>query len=592
MKAKFKLKLNKKAMQEFLLDNVEKILFGGVVLCALVMLYEAMTLKGYDKVPAQLNDSCKLAEEHVQQTSVDPPPEWLSWTKLVEYGKIIAATQYPVDPDRYAGTKQYIKPILPHLKLRPQPELLAAEKLRGTAGRGTFAVKALAAGRAGGGEARRGMRYAVFTALVPVEKQSEAFRSAFGGAALQDPRVDEHPNYLGFFVQRAEVLPNNQSGDINWETSGTTMGSAPEMRKATEQWSKTADEIVDPRFLTGQSSEQPSRGGRGSERMTLSRLVFPLGPLLGRSWGAEVVHEPEISTAQAKDDRPGAGHSGDPAADTPPPDASGPFGDAAPATAKTKTVTVPDDDKNKPVEYLLLRFFDFSVEPGTLYRYRVALLLDNPNHGKESQFLANSDLSKKPWITTPWSEPSNVIGVDEDVRVLVKGVKMPHGASGDPEATVEIMKWLPDSGITAHHEFDKILRGQLLDYPGMKFDTRPPESHATSHATGRGRPSVRTPASNSSTISVDYTTGATVIDITGGGEGQANEVLLLDQQGNLFVHNDIEDDDYFLQWKAAQDAAGGAPNGGQPVAPPPNQGGGVSIFDGSPPAKPARKSPH
>lgn len=59
--------------------------------------------------------------------------------------------------------------------------------------------------------------------------------------------------------------------------------------------------------------------------------------------------------------------------------------------------------------YLLFRYFDFEVESGKAYRYRVRLTLRNPNFERTAEELAGADMeiAKGEERETPWSNISN-----------------------------------------------------------------------------------------------------------------------------------------------------------------------------------------
>ena len=70
----------------------------------------------------------------------------------------------------------------------------------------------------------------------------------------------------------------------------------------------------------------------------------------------------------------------------------------------------------KDLEYRLFRFFDFTVEPGKHYRYRVSLLLWNPNWKVPPQYLARADLAKKWYVETEFSDPSDLFSIAHAVK--------------------------------------------------------------------------------------------------------------------------------------------------------------------------------
>ena len=226
----------------------------------------------------------------------------------------------------------------------------------------------------------------------------------------------------------------------------------------------------------------------------------------------------------------------------------------------------------EPEEYLLLRFFDFEVEPGKYYRYRVKLLVDNPNYGLSPRVLAQPDLAQPKWLEADWSEPSAVVNVPLDSQVLIVSA-LPKRGQGETAAKVLLVRFEMETGIEAFKEFD-VFRGQWLNYLKQEF-----ERTATGLATpGMGAlypssemmagtpgmpgmpgmpgapfgPGARKPAAGEEQEKeyVDYLTDCLVLDVTGGSPlpGREREklteparMLLMDKDGNLLVRNEIDD---------------------------------------------------
>ena len=55
----------------------------------------------------------------------------------------------------------------------------------------------------------------------------------------------------------------------------------------------------------------------------------------------------------------------------------------------------------------LFRFLDFQVEPGMAYRYRVKMVLRNPNFKRAYDEVENEAFTKKETCETDWSNISN-----------------------------------------------------------------------------------------------------------------------------------------------------------------------------------------
>ncbi len=62
----------------------------------------------------------------------------------------------------------------------------------------------------------------------------------------------------------------------------------------------------------------------------------------------------------------------------------------------------------------LFRFFDFDVEPGECYRYRVKLIVDNPT--LDDPFVAQPTVAQGEFRESPWSVPSIPAVVSRDAE--------------------------------------------------------------------------------------------------------------------------------------------------------------------------------
>ena len=140
--------------------------------------------------------------------------------------------------------------------------------------------------------------WAVVVAKVPIKEQVKLYRDAFENARGYNAMTDL-PQYLGYFVERAEIRPGDEvgrfevakgqrlrrqeyrplgpGGDVEcdlWQrgSGGRSHRSRANSAFLTRDWVPGSMEVVDPRFM-----------GTGP-------LVFPLPPLVGRDWGREVTH--------------------------------------------------------------------------------------------------------------------------------------------------------------------------------------------------------------------------------------------------------------------------------------------------------------
>jgi hypothetical protein len=85
-------------------------------------------------------------------------------------------------------------------------------------------------------------------------------------------------------------------------------------------------------------------------------------------------------------------------------------------------------------EVQLFRYLDFDVEPGECYRYRVKLIVDNPNF--EEAFVSQPTVAEGKFRETPWSAPTPPVVVDRDVEYGLVKIKSDKGRVDGAELEV------------------------------------------------------------------------------------------------------------------------------------------------------------
>jgi len=286
-------------------------------------------------------------------------------------------------------------------------------------------------------------RWVVINALLPVEMQLAAYDKAFANAFGHDPSRDR-PIYAEVRCLRLEVPPGTAESQLDWSKAKEWNWKEQLDLYRNEQrvWVLQAPEVVAAKFIRNDASSWSGNlAGAG-----LGVITKPLGPLVNQPWEpwashprlyeAPVVAEPaEVQEEAAAE--PEAQAPAEPAKADP----SDPFGFNKPApkptvkkqAAKKKTVaTRPRPEVAGPVEYQLVRVFDFTVEPKKQYRYKLQLMLRNPNFGVKERDLQDPAWAKDPWLTTAWSEASNTVAVPDGQSVLAGGIIRPE----PPEAPV------------------------------------------------------------------------------------------------------------------------------------------------------------
>jgi len=590
---KLKLNVDKDAIRTFFLEHVEKIIFGVVVVCFLVMVIKARGREPYQKTEADLKKAAADARRHWEnETNKTPKVEAFDYAEIVD--RIV---DIPIDESAYAHKKPWTPTVRDTRGARGFPELMPVAELRGTAGHGAVLVKEKS-GRITRRDVRRGLRWIVITGLVPAEAQMAAFEAYYSQRKQHNPRTDL-AQYVTYQVERAEVAdPSLPADQLQWIAAlPTTNGEMSLVERA---------KIYKDRIMRPRGAPPGAKGGAGEivpDVFVDEVLTFPLIPLVDQPWDLQAVSHPKLMLSD--DTAAGALEGkleGEVNGGTEPVGVgmgdSGGFGGVAPDTHPAEGEEQPAVAREK-----LFRFFDFDVQPGKRYRYRVRLVLKNPNCGVEEKFLdPRADLSClvpestiEPGevrldtcmlIATPWSAASDVISVPHDTQLLALSVAQPLRAGGEPSGRMMVVKWVNQEGIEAYKEFG-VQRGGLANIPEQRF----PETVKKDDDKDDGRPRVRRKTDEPEPIKVDYITEAVVLDFRGGevlpGRGNQSapgQILVMDKDGNLTVHDELRDLTVVERVKGIE--SGGqsttAPSGPDGVLPvlPPAEGGGLDLLEG------------
>jgi hypothetical protein len=456
-----------------------------------------------------------------------------------------------------------------------------------------------------GDEEIRPAYWANVVAKVPIKDQFKLYQDAFQNARGYFPEADI-PKYLGFRVQRAEVLPGEEGKATDWKDvpvyngKGKLIGSAvslltlygraaDEGKKAipgvADDWAAKPEEIVDPRYLDADGV-----------------LAFPLPPLVGRDWGAEATHSEIPLASKATDAEPDAPQPEDKNAipDAPtdefaagdPSVASGPRrrapvsvgrggggremeggyggrggmsrGESAPAMRGGRggrggeSAPAGRGNSNDPtpqVAYWLLRFFDFSVEPGKKYKYHVQLVFQDPNQNSDmsTRLVSSDSLDKKvldrlkddklkaekagkkpkPIRLTEWSDPSPTVSIPLAGNVRVASAKPASDRANDEPVTTLLVESFgtDDKGkATQAAKEEDFRRGSVANMTKDVEFLGPDGRYIDLQK------------------NFPFHTGITILDIDGGNPlakdvKEPARVLLMDQAGQLFVQSEVADAD-------------------------------------------------
>ena len=356
--------------------------------------------------------------------------------------------------------------------------------------------------------------FVIITGAIPFEKQLREFEMRFAHArkgaeaAANQGRMAEEvgrdtPQYVWWRLERIDVTDGGKKTVIDF-------GNVPQIKADRED-----PPVGIGKALVGKSlkwtamflkimADQGTWAGSGAEVVPFEYLdetwlSCALPPILLHDWGREATNPliPLTSPQAADENAPGDGSKpGDPTK-TPEDDAFGkqaetgatgpsgrqvvPYARGRDASAPTKGHMVPPPgagpraigraplpaDDSPPVPYKLFRFTDFDVQPGHSYRYRVQLVLKNPNYGISADALANPAVKPEPYRDTPWSEASAVANVPPAPRLLAAGIDRPKGK--DPRGRVGILSWDKESAVQLLDK-DNIDLGAVANFVKKKVE--------------------------------------------------------------------------------------------------------------------------
>jgi hypothetical protein len=678
-----KVKFNLDAVRDFFIYHGEKVAVGLVGLVFLWCLVRAVTISGrtVDFTPSELENEAASAANHIEQSQ---PGES---SQLTDYLAIAKRIRDKIDETFYRHEVLWDPPLWERRGLRGEPPVFGLERIRAVAGNGVFNMvdpTAPPTSAARTTTPTRGQRWVVVTGLIPIARQIEAYQEAFGKAIYRDPQRD-HPLYLHYWVERAEVNPRSDSSQLRWVRIDPRLMLWYFVRL----WRGAAQEVVHPVYIP-----------RSAPQAT--PLIFPLGPRVGEAWGPEVAFPPEIPLAAAirgplagtpeaggypagmpaYPGTPGgstvamaypgpmpypgmgypggeemygeSGYPGSPAGypgpggpsyggmpsvpGLPMPGAPGggivpPIGDLPGLPGLPGVPTQPTSPQGQPtapaqpapqpglgtpgtavpggivpsagtiqVKHQLFRFFDFTVEPGKQYVYRVQLVLFNPNYRLDPQYLERPELSEQPWLETQWSDATEPVLVPMDARLVVGPVKPAPTVLHEPQANVVILAFRSEDGLRTYQDFT-VFRGQLANlegvvnrggagpgypgatgmYPGSSGleelyaspETLAPPGAPGGPPTARPGTTARTTGQKTEEEKFLYKTEMLVLDIAGGRRlhrtdaalTEPGELLVMDPNGSLIVLEEISHEKEYKLYHKEPEQPAKRPATGRPEGP-------------------------
>ncbi len=423
---------------------------------------------------------------------------------------------------------------------------------------------------------------AVVLAKVPLPEQLQAYKNTFENTQTYAPSQD-YPQYLGYYVQRAEV---RRGEELVWQNVSLRNGkdrvrlpfvASKTIELSTYDWAQGLEEIMDPRF------EHPL-------------LTFPQPPLVGRNWDELAMHS-EVPVASemeeemledeerlppdnfTEDDmfsnleagggrfagrgggrRRGSGgigrdlegmHSMEQGG------SDGIIGGRKSGRGIRRVGGGENFDENGElmvdVPFKMLRFFDLSVQPGKRYKYRVKLIFSDPNYMQPTQVLSPEVLARKRTsrIVGEWSKPSPTLSIPQaGVIRVAETTDSGSRARSEPIARMLVESFGIDEKGNAQQAFKELVarRGSVMNFQG--------EVEVLVEG-GRFIEKIED-------FGID--TGVTVLDIDGGEKytremTAPTQTLFMDASGRLYLRDELRDEREVAMHRAMFDESKSAGRG-------------------------------
>lgn len=124
------------------------------------------------------------------------------------------------------------------------------------------------------------------------------------------------------------------------------------------------------------------------------------------------------------------------------------------------------------IDMLLFRYFDFAVDPGRTYRYRVRLTVKNPAFGMDN--VRTEEVAQGETRTTPWSAPTKPVSVPRDAQYFLADAKVSQGRGTTASALMDVYQWFADLGTTSKPSAPvKVEPGQFIGNTAKAWVLRP-----------------------------------------------------------------------------------------------------------------------
>jgi hypothetical protein len=322
------------------------------------------------------------------------------------------------------------------------------------------------------GEKARGRRFVVVTGVVDLKKQYGKLYTALHLNSV--PEAASYLDYLDFKIQRQRAVPGPNHWTGEWTdvakensieilekevsefdpeivpTANTVqVFTSPLPRRIDDEWDPEL--VAHPRIPTLSEAEQeleikknkaalevaPDEEGSGGRR-GFAKVQRDAKRIQSRAMGVEGGSKMADSMAKMM------GSQASKPADMMKSMMAGGMGMAGMMGMGGRGAAAVDTT----ADYALFRFFDFDVEPGECYRYRVQLIIANPSYGES--FVSAPTVADGEQRESPWSEPSTPAVVEKDVEYALLSVKT---KGSRPAAELNVVQFDDKNGTYLEDKF-------------------------------------------------------------------------------------------------------------------------------------------
>ncbi len=525
-------KKKKLDIKAFFINHCDKMVLVMVIPLAIYIGLQGTKFEPLPWQPEALKKAADDADNHIKSNERKAVDEGVSITTYDVKAEWIKAK---IHSDLYRTDVKWMPSLFPEKMKRGAVEVFGVTDLKSNSGLGAVAINssspvATALGVTPGSN-YVGRRWAVITGLIPVKKQLDLYVSSFSSSVYTAPDRDT-PAYYFYDVERAEILPGSNPANLEWKK----LSVFDAIKKDQLLWAGMAADPVDPTFLA------PLPTGQAIP------MAYPLPPVAKR-FGEEVTHPPvipmltdsqmESTIIQEQMQKKFLKELLD--FDEGTILKKNPFGTAQTVVEaeQLKKQREAEDIPLLTVTDYLFRFFDFTVEIGKTYRYRVRLYLANPNVGLGASLLEDAVLSKEPYLTTEFSTPSNQVTIPLGARILTSATFAPSQKSpwAEPACSLYAVYFDMTDGSEWYVEKERVFRGQTVNYTkaeltspakavspssldGLSSPPPPPPSGSGSGRTSSRRTAAKAPAAPAAPAgekkTIDVVSEVCVLDILGG----------------------------------------------------------------------------